>query len=506
MADDDSVSSKIMRVAFNESEIKRLKLRKSVDTILADTERGPHLKRTLGPWQLTFLGVGHIIGVGIFVLIGPAIGNWAGPSIIISMLIAAVTCGLVALCYSEFASMIPVAGSAYTYSYATFGEFFAWIIGWDLILEYAVGATAVAIGWSGYFYSLTAGFGVPFEWTHPPSVCDAGGTCGVINLPAIGIILFLTALMSRGAKEAANLNFVIVLIKLAAIAIFVLVAAALFNGNSFADFQPMGWSGTFTGAAIIFFAFIGFDAVSTAAEEAKNPAKDMKTAIVGSLGIASVVYVLVALTIVGLMTQGFGMAELGVSSSALADALSFHGQGTASALVAGGALFAITSVLLVSLYAQPRIFFALARDGLLPARFAKLSKRHVPSRTIWTTGLFVAFFAGFVGIGEAAELTNIGTLFAFILVSYGILRLRRERPDIHRPFKVPLFPWVPLAAIVLSLSLMMSLPFHSWIRFVGWLFLGVLIYAFYGLRHSKLAQRKGMVPPLPTKAPPEKKG
>jgi len=506
VADDESVGSRLMGLVFSDQESKRLRLRKPIEGIVDDTERGPHLKRLLGPWQLTFLGVGHIIGVGIFVLVGPAIGNWAGPSIIISMLIAATTCGLVALCYSEFASMMPVAGSAYAYSYASFGEFFAWIIGWDLILEYAVGATAVAIGWSGYFYTLTAGFGVPFEWTHPPAVCNDAGACGIINLPAIGIILFLTILMSRGAKEAANLNFIIVIVKLAAILIFILVAAALFNGNAFADFQPNGWGGTFTGAAIIFFAFIGFDAVSTAAEEAKDPAKDMKTAIVGSLGVATVVYLLIGLTVVGLMTDGFGMAELGVSSSALADALSFHGQGTAAALVAGGALFAITSVLLVSLYAQPRIFFALARDGLLPDRFARLNKHQVPSQTIWTTGILVAFFAGFVGIGEAAELTNIGTLFAFILVAFGIFKLRKERPDIHRPFKVPLFPIVPIAAIIMSAFLMLSLPFHTWVRFIAWLFAGFFIYAYFGLTHSKLARRAGMVPPEAVAPPAPKEG
>jgi APA family basic amino acid/polyamine antiporter len=365
-----------------------------------------------------------------------------------------------------------------------------------------VGATAVAIGWSGYFYNLTAGFGVPYEWTHPPEACQApGGPCGIINLPAIGIVLLLTFLLSRGAKEAVNLNTIIVIIKLAALAIFIIVALAIFNGNAFSDFQPMGWGGTLTGAAIIFFAFIGFDAVSTAAEEAKNPAKDMKVAIIGSLGIATVVYLLVALTLSGLMAPGFGMAELGSSSSALADALAFHDQNVSAAIVAGGALAAITSVLLVSLYAQPRLFFALARDGLLPARFARLNKRQVPSQTIWVTGLAVAFFSGFVGIGEAAELTNIGTLFAFVLVGYGVLRLRREQPDAPRPFKAPFFPFVPLGAVVMSIALMLSLPAVTWVRFIAWLSAGLLIYSYYGLIHSKVAIKAGMIPPEPAAAP-----
>lgn len=498
MANGGRVTSRVTGMVFDEAQANRLLVKKPVENILEDTAKGPHLKRELGPFQLTALGVGAIVGTGIFVLIGPAIGNYAGPSIIISMLIAAATCGLVALCYAEFASMIPVAGSAYTYSYATLGEFYAWIIGWDLILEYAVGATAVAIGWSGYFYNLTAGFGVPFEWTHPPEVCHpTTGVCGIINVPAIGIVLLLTILLSRGAKEAVNFNTVIVLIKLAALAIFIIVALALFNGNAFTEFQPMGWGGTFTGAAIIFFAFIGFDAVSTAAEEAKDPAKDMKTAILGSLGVATIVYVLVALTLAGLMTNGFGLAELGDSSSALADALSFHDQNTASAIVAGGALAAITSVLLVSLYAQPRLFFALARDGLLPERFTRLNKKQVPSQTIWVTGVTVAFFSGFVGIGEAAELTNIGTLFAFVLVGLGVYKLRKARPDAKRPFKAPFFPWVPLGAVAMSLLLMLSLPFLTWIRFIAWLSAGLIIYSFYGLIHSKVAIKAGMVEPEP---------
>ncbi len=489
-------------MVFNEPQTNRLMLKKSVENILEDTERGPHLKRELGPFHLTALGVGAIVGTGIFVLIGPAIGNFAGPSIVISMLIAAATCGLVALCYAEFASMIPVAGSAYTYSYATLGEFYAWIIGWDLILEYAVGATAVAIGWSGYFYNITKDSGIPWSLTHPPEACNAAGECGFINLPAIFVVLALTFLLSRGAKEAVSLNTLIVGVKLVALAIFIFVALLLFNGAAFNDFQPMGWGGTFTGAAIIFFAFIGFDAVSTAAEEAKNPEKDMKTAIIGSLGIATVVYVLVAVALSGLLADGFGLHEVATSASALADALTFHGQSLTGAVVAAGALAAITSVLLVSLYAQPRLFFSLARDGLLPERFAKLNKRQVPQYTIFVTGGCVAFFAGFVGIGEAAELTNIGTLFAFVLVGLGVYRLRKERPDAPRPFKAPFFPFVPLGAVVMSIILMLSLPFLTWVRFVAWLAVGLIIYSYYGILHSKVAVRSGYAAPEKPAAPP----
>ena len=484
---------------------ERILIRKPLSDILVETEKGPHLKRELGPFQLTALGVGAIVGTGIFVLIGPATGNFAGPSIIVSMLIAGLTCALVALCYTELASMIPVAGSAYTYSYATLGEFFAWVIGWDLILEYAVGAVAVAIGWSGYFYNLTAGLGMPWAITHPPGVCDPLGVagCGVINLAAIGIVLLLALMLRRGVKEAVNFNTVIVLIKLCALAIFVAVGLFAVSGASFSPFQPMGWGGTFTGAALIFFAFIGFDAVSTAAEEAKDPAKDMKTAILGSLGIASIVYISVAFVLVGMLTPSWGLAALGSSPSALADALGQHGQTAVAAIVAGGALAAITSVLLVSLYAQPRLFFALARDGLLHDRFAQLDpKTHVPKKTIYLTGFIVAFFAGFVPIGEAAELTNIGTLFAFVLVGIGIIWLRRHEPNAKRPFRVPLFPIVPIGAIAMSLVLMLSLPFVTWMRFGLWLMAGLWIYATYGLFHSRLAARKYGIPGPALPPPP----
>jgi APA family basic amino acid/polyamine antiporter len=478
---------------FAPEEKHRLLLKKPVDEILAETEKGPHLKRDIGWLPLTALGVGAIVGTGIFVLIGPAMGKHAGPSIIFSMLIAALTCGLVALCYAEFASMIPVAGSAYTYSYATLGEFYAWIIGWDLILEYAVGATAVAIGWSGYLYNITGGDNgpLPREWTHAQS--DGG----ILNIPAMLIVMALTLLLARGAKEAVSLNMLIVGIKLIALFVFIFVAFAFFNAASFTPFQPNGWGGTFTGAALIFFAFIGFDAVSTAAEEAKNPAKDMKIAILGSLGIATVVYLLVAIALSGLLTATFGLFELEHSSAALADALAAHGQGTASAVVAAGALAAITSVLLVSLYAQPRLFFALARDGLLPKRFATLNARQVPQQTILLTGTLVAIFAGFVGIGEAAELTSIGTLFAFVLVGLGVWRLRKERPDIPRPFKAPFFPFLPLGAVVMSIILMLSLPVITWVRFIAWLCIGFFVYAYYGLIHSKVGQAQAGPPSAP---------
>jgi APA family basic amino acid/polyamine antiporter len=482
---------------------ERLLLRKPLQTILSEAESGPYLKRALGPFQLTALGVGAIVGTGIFVLIGPATGNWAGPSIVVSMVLAAVTCALIALCYAELASMIPVAGSAYTYSYATLGEFFAWIIGWDLILEYAVGAVAVAIGWSGYFYNI-AGGAVPYAWTHPPSAC-AGGECGIINVPAIAIVLALAYLLGRGVKEAVNLNTIIVVIKLVALLVFVMVGLTAFSGAAYSNFQPNGWGGTFTGSALIFFAFIGFDAVSTAAEEARDPGKDMKIAIVGSLGIATVVYLSVAVVLVGLTTvqPGFSMAELGASSAPLAEGLRFHGQLIAASVVAAGALAAITSVLLVSLYAQPRLFFALARDGLLPKRFAELDpKSQVPKKTIYLTGIIVAFFAGFVGIGEAAELTSIGTLFAFVLVGIGIIWLRKNEPDAKRPFRVPLFPVVPMGAIAMSLALMVSLPLVTWLRFGLWLAAGLLIYQYYGIFHSRIARRRYGLPDEEAPPPP----
>jgi APA family basic amino acid/polyamine antiporter len=526
----------------------------------ADAEHG--LKRTLTALDLTMLGIGAVIGTGIFAAIGTAVaGNAdrpaAGPSIILSFILCAVACVFSALCYAEFASLIPVAGSAYTYAYSTLGEMIAWIIGWDLIIEYAVGNIAVAISWSSYFNDVLLhafGFQIP-GWMvtdlrtalRDPAIVDAAphlfGKPIIFNLPAVVIVALITWVLVIGVKESAVVNNVMVGLKILILILFVVVGFNYVKGSNYHPFFPGGWAGVQAGAAIIFFSFIGFDAVSTAAEETRNPKRDIPIGIIGSLMVCTLLYILVAAVLVGIIPFG----ELGVADP-LAKALSFIGKDWAAGVVSFGAVVAMTAVLLVFQLGQPRIFFSMSRDGLLPKLFAAIHPRYRTPHvtTIWT-GVFVAFFAAFASIDEIIELTNIGTLFAFVLVCIGIMVLRHTDPGRPRPFKTPWIPLLPvwllvlwylpgqmlraedwgsrleflallviallgtgfsfvalrarlsglpvpelvktefaLAGIASCIWLMRGLPAITWWRFVGWLALGLVIYTLYGYRHSRL--------------------
>ena len=496
--------------------------RKPVDQV--DDGLKTELNRSLGKWQLTALGVGAIIGAGIFSGAGTAIAGGeghlgAGPALVVSYILVAIACGFAALCYAEFAAMIPKAGSAYTYAYATLGEVIAWIIGWDLIIEYAIGNIAVAISWSGYFQELLRGFGMALpEWlatdyvtafrdsrllaeataagtdltTLPAHVMQAAnavetaphlfGFPVILNLPAVLIVALITWILVRGVKESAWTNTGMVVLKLAILAFFVIAGSFYVRPENWTPFAPNGFQGVWTGAALIFFAYIGFDAVSTAAEESKNPQKDMPFAMMMSLGVTSIIYIITTLVLTGLVPwQNLGTAE------PLATAFGERGLNAGAMLISIGALAATTSVLLVFQMGQPRIFYSMARDGLLPPWAAKVHPKYrTPHITTILTGVFVAIFAAFAPIDAIIELTNIGTLFAFVLVAIGILVLRKIDPDRPRPFRTPLVPLVPILAIVSCVGLMLGLPLDTWIRFGLWLLAGLVIYILYGRRHSKL--------------------
>ncbi|MGE5706953.1 MAG: amino acid permease [Bacteroidota bacterium] len=440
------------------------------------------LKRVLSAWDLTILGVGAIIGTGIFVITGPAAATKAGPGIILSFLLAGIACGFAALCYSELAAMLPVSGSAYAYAYTAFGEIIAWIIGWNLILEYVVATSAVAIGWSGYFANMLKGIG----WSLPVAITGAPDLAhGVfLNLPAILIALLVTGVLVIGTKESSNTAGIFVALKLFVLVMFLVVGATGIKATNWSPFLPFGWMGVLQGAAIIFFAYIGFDALSTVAEEVKEPQKNLPIGIIASLVICTVFYMLVATVLTGMAPY----KTLG-SEAALATALYASGHNWTAALLSVGAIAGITSVLLVLLMGQPRIFFAMSRDGLIPAFFSKV---HPKFQTPWVstiiTGTCVALLAGFTPIGVVAELANIGTLFAFALVSLGVIYLRYTMPDVERPFRVPFSPVIPLLSAGACIFLMCGLPHFTWIRFGVWSGIGLLVYFAYGISHSKLAK------------------
>jgi APA family basic amino acid/polyamine antiporter len=498
---------------------------KPLDQLVGEAEHGAaRLKRTLGPVQLTSLGIGAIIGAGIFSTVGTAAAGGAshlgaGPGLVISFALVAIACGFAALCYAEFAAMVPVSGSAYTYAYATLGELVAWIIGWDLIIEYAVGNVAVAISWSGYFQELLRGFGVEMPlWLGidyrsaaqaSALLADAlaGGvdpaTLGVavqraaaalaaapviaglplvFNLPAFLIVMLVTWVLVIGISESAWLNTSMVVLKLAIIAFFLVVGAFYVKPEHWSPFAPNGFAGISSAAAIIFFAYIGFDAVSTAAEETRNPQRDMPIGMIASLVVCTIIYILVAIVLTGLVPW----KELGTAEP-LATAFSMLGMNWTAAIISLGAVFATTSVLVVFQMGQPRIFFSMARDGLLPAWAARVHPRYrTPHVTTIITGIVVGVFAGVANINEVVELTNIGTLFAFVLVAVGVLVLRRTDPGRPRPFRTPFVPYVPLLAIVCCGYLMVELPLTTWIRFGVWLAIGLVLYFLYGMHHSRL--------------------
>jgi APA family basic amino acid/polyamine antiporter len=461
-----------------------------------ESEGGETLKRAVGPSQLTALGVGGIIGTGIFVVIGEG-ASLAGPAVVLAFVLAAVACVFSALSYAELASSIPVSGSAYTYAYATLGEAVAWIIGWDLILEYGVSVAAVAVGWGGNFNAfLDSAFGVQL----PTAISTSPEDGGVFNLPAVFIVLAITALLIVGVRESARVNFVMVAVKLCVLVFFIVVAFANFKSENLTPFAPHGTDGIVSAAAVIFFAFIGFDAISTGSEEARDPKRDLPIAIIGSLLICTVFYVLVALGATGIASTDV----LAGSDAPLAAALKEGaGMNAAAAILAFGAVVAITSVILVILYGQSRIFFAMCRDGLLPRGLARVHPRFgTPARLTLILGVLIAFLAALIPLSEIVKLVNIGTLFAFVLVNIGVIILRRTQPDMPRSYKVPFSPWFPLIGIGFAVYLMADLPVTTWIRFVVWLIVGAFIYVGYGFRRSRVGEQVAQGRPAETPIPP----
>jgi APA family basic amino acid/polyamine antiporter len=460
---------------------------KSIEQLVGDAERGGKaLKRTLTGMDLTLLGIGAIIGTGIFVLTGTAAANQAGPAIVLAYVAAGLACGFAALCYAEFAAMIPISGSAYTYAYATLGEIFAWMIGWDLILEYAVGSMTVAVGWSGYFQRILAGFGVHLPaWMSAAPATGAAGA--LVNLPAMIIVLVITALLVIGVRESARFNAVMVAVKLAAILFFIVVGVGYVRPENWSPFTPYGIQGIAAAAAVVFFAYIGFDAVSTTAEEAKNPSRDLPIGIIASLVICTVLYLAVAGILSGILPVVQYKDDPQFLNAPVGYALAVINKDWAAGLVSAGAVAGITSVLLVMLMSQPRIFFSMSRDRLLPAGVSKVHpKFRTPYITTIITGVVVAIVAGFTPIQVLGEMTSIGTLFAFVIVCAAVLILRQKRPDAHRPFKVPFGPVFPILGVLSCVYLMVNLTVMTWVRFLVWLDLGMVIYWFYGRTHSPL--------------------
>ncbi len=491
--------------------MKRHLERKPIEDLIVEdphNEDGHGLKRVLGPVHLTLLGIGVIVGAGIFVLTGPVAANYSGPAIVISLVICAFACTLAGLCYAEFASMIPVSGSAYTYAYATLGKVFAWIIGWDLILEYLFGASTVAVGWSGYVVSFLRDFGItfpayltcaPFAYDPKIGLTSVGA---LINLPAMLVVLVFSLLLIIGIKESASFNNFIVFIKITVIVLFIGLGIFFVKMDNLAPFIPKnsghfgeyGWTGILRGAGVIFFAFIGFDVVSTAAQEVKNPKRDMPIGILSSLLIVTILYILVAFVLTGLVKY----TSLRDVPDSIAVGVNALGEGFfwLRPVIKLGAIAGLTSVVLVLLYGQSRIFYTMARDGMLPGIFATVHTRfRTPYMTTILIGAAAMLISGFLPIGFLGEMVSIGTLLAFVIVCLGVLVLRYTRPELHRPFKTPFMPFVPIMGALVSMVQMLSLPPDTWLRLLFWMFIGLIIYSVYGERHSREKRQKQATEP-----------
>lgn len=493
-------------------------VKKSIEQLTASTE-GETLKRTLGAGSLVALGIGAIIGAGLFVRTAAAAGEHAGPAVTLSFIVAAIGCAFAGLCYAEFASIIPIAGSAYTYAYATMGEIVAWVIGWALILEYALGAATVSISWSEYLNKLLGG-GIPYEWCHSPmeKIIVHGQTIhGIANLPALLILVILSLLLIKGTQESATVNGIIVFIKVAIVLVFIAIGwqyinpanhhpyiipdnapdIKLSNGEtySYAPFFNHGWGGIISGAGVVFFAFIGFDAVSTAAQEAKNPSRDMPIGILGSLVVCTILYILFSWVLTGVAPYTDFMKSGKEASVAFAISNYMHGYGWLSTLVTIAILAGFSSVILVMLMGQSRVFYTMSKDGLLPKIFSDLHpKFKTPYKSNMILFLFVGAFAAFVPGSVAGDLTSIGTLFAFILVCAGVILLRKSEPNLPRPFKTPLVPLVPILGMLVCAGMIVGLPRETQLSALVWMILGLLIYFGYSKKHSKLGTAGDILP------------
>ncbi len=455
---------------------------KNLDAMIAASAKPGGLKKVLGPTDLILLGIGAIVGTGIFVLTGTGAVT-AGPGLSLSFVIAAMACCFAALCYAEFASTVPVAGSIYTYSYATLGEFVAWMIGWDLLLEYGLATSTVAVGWSGYFQSLLSGFGVvlPDALTAAPGARPGVET--LFNLPAFLIMMAITFLLSLGMRESARLNNVMVIIKISVVLLFIAVGVGHVKPENWQPYMPYGMTGVMSAAALVFFAFIGFDAVTSAAEEVKNPARDLPIGIIGSLIICTILYVVVAAIMTGIVPH---MDFKGVDHP-VSLALQVAGEDWVAGFVDLAAILGMSTVMLVMAYGQTRILFAMSRDGLMPARLSKVHPKYgTPFFATWLVGIIFGLIAAVVPLTVLAELVNIGTLAAFTLVSIAVIVLRKKRPDLPRAFRCPAVPLIPILAIIFCLVLMSFLSWHTWVAFAIWLTIGAAVYFGYARKHSLL--------------------
>lgn len=496
-------------------------VKKSLSSLLAqtgDSQKG--LKRTLSAGNLVALGIGAIIGAGLFVRTALAAGQHAGPAVTLSFIIAAIGCAFAGLCYAEFASIIPIAGSAYTYAYATMGELVAWVIGWALILEYALGAATVSISWSEYLNKLLGG-SIPYEWSHSPfeSALDANNVLhhGYINAPALLILLILSLLLIKGTKESASVNTIIVIVKVSIVLIFIAIGWGYINPANhtpylipadakpalqpdgslytYTDFFRHGWGGVLTGAGIVFFAFIGFDAVSTAAQEAKNPKKDMPLGILGSLVICTILYILFSYVLTGVAPYTDFIKAGKEASVAYAIQTYMHGYNWLATLVTIAILAGFSSVILVMLMGQSRVFYTMSTDGLLPKIFSQLHpKFRTPYKSNIVLFVFVGLFAAFVPGSVAGDLTSIGTLFAFVLVCVGVMILRKKDPGLHRPFKTPLVPLVPILGMIVCAAMIVSLPNETLLSAFIWMIIGLLVYFGYSRHNSKLRNPSDIIP------------